>query len=238
MQIEQTFEIPSGADRVWRWFNDIEAVVACLPGASLRAPLDGGKLQLAMAVKLGPITAYFVGDGEVRLDDATRSGTVTGGATDRKSGSRIKGQVAFTLSERAEPGVSHEPLTRVTLAIEYTIGGALAQFSREGIVRDLARRLSDAFASNLRQRLEAADDASDSDASTLVCSSHDGSLRAQTAQREITTADSATADLPRIPAQVHPQPVRPAPLDFGALLWAAMKERLWRLFHRRPRHWP
>ena len=105
MQLEQTFEIPSGADRVWRWFHDIEAVVGCLPGASLRAPPDNGKLQLSMVVKLGPITANFVGDGEVHLDDATKSGTVSGAATDRKSGSRIKGQVAFACRNRPESRV-------------------------------------------------------------------------------------------------------------------------------------
>jgi carbon monoxide dehydrogenase subunit G len=235
LEIEQTFEIPSGADRVWRWFNDIEAVVDCLPGASLRAPPDGGKLQLSMAVRLGPITANFVGDGEVHLDDATRSGTVSGGATDRKSGSRIKGQVAFALSERSESAAPLEPLTRVTLAIDYTIGGTLAQFSREGIVRDLARRLTDTFATNLRHRLEAADGA------TEPAASASGSLTQCESQRAEMPLDRvATPDLPALPRPTaavlvdHRRPAHAAPLNFGGLLWAALKQRVWRLFHRRP----
>ena len=171
VQLEQVFEIPSGADRVWRWFNDIEALVGCLPGASLRAPPDNGKLQLSMAVKLGPITANFVGDGQVHLDHATRSGTLIGAATDRRSGSRIKGQVAFALSEPPGEPRPPTPTTRVALTIDYAMGGTLAQFSREGIVRDLAQRLTDTFATNLRHKLENAqqvDDAAAADSPALA----------------------------------------------------------------------
>lgn len=235
MAIEQTFEIPSSADRVWRWFNDIEAVVECLPGASLRAPPDGGRLQLSMGVKLGPITANFVGDGEVHLDDATRSGTVSGGATDRKSGSRIKGHVAFALCERAESAAPLEPLTRVTLKIDYTIGGALAQFSREGVVRDLARRLTDMFATNLRRRLEAADGATDPAASASGFLTQCELPRAEMPLDKVAVPDLAARTRPTAAVLVdHGRPAHSAPLNFGALFWAALKERVWRLFHRRP----
>ena len=213
MRLEQTFEIPSGADRVWHWFNDIEAVVGCLPGASLRAPPDNGKLQLSMAVKLGPITANFVGDAEVHLDDATRSGSVSGAATDRKSGSRIKGQVAFVLSEPLGP---ETPMTRVALTIEYAMGGTLAQFSREGIVRDLAQRLTDTVATNLRHKLESVDGAAATDSAVLP------------------RAEIATAPKPAAAAPVY-RSLAPAPsLNFGALLWAALKDRMCWLFRHRP----
>lgn len=217
VQLEQTFEIPSTADRVWRWFSDIEAVVDCLPGASLRAPPDHGKLQLAMAVKLGPMTANFIGDGEVELDHATRSGTVSGAAADRKSGSRIKGQVAFVLSEPLGPLA---PMTRVALAIEYAMGGTLAQFSREGIVRDLAQRLTDAFAANLRGKLESTDTV----------------MSAVTASPP---ADNTAANVTPVPeAGVPLRPNRPsaaeASLNIGAMLWAAVVDRIRQWFRRRP----
>jgi carbon monoxide dehydrogenase subunit G len=235
LELEQTFEIPSSADRVWRRFNDIEGVVDCLPGASLRAPPDGGKLQLSMAVKLGPITANFVGDGEVHLDDAKRSGTVSGSATDRKSGSRIKGQVAFALSERSEGATPFKPLTRVTLAIDYTIGGTLAQYSREGIVRDLARRLTDTFAANLRDRLEAADGATDPTAPASGFLTQCESPRAEMPLDKVSTPDPAALPPPTVALLVdRRRPAHAAPLNVGALLWAAVKERVWRLFHRRP----
>jgi len=43
--------------------------------------------------------------------------------------------------------------TRVLLSVEYSLQGALAQFSRSGIARDLGRRLVADFASNLNARL-------------------------------------------------------------------------------------
>jgi carbon-monoxide dehydrogenase small subunit len=43
--------------------------------------------------------------------------------------------------------------TRVELAIDYTLTGTLAQFGRSGIVQDIAKRMTAAFAANLEARL-------------------------------------------------------------------------------------
>ena len=43
--------------------------------------------------------------------------------------------------------------TRVDLSVEYSLQGALAQFSRSGIAQDLGRRLVADFAANLNARL-------------------------------------------------------------------------------------
>lgn len=217
VQLEQEFEIPSGADRVWHWFHDIEAVVACLPGASLQAPPDDGRLRLAMVVKLGPIVANFVGDGAVTFNDATRSGTVSGAAADKKSGSRIKGQVAFVVSERPESPTSMTPTTHVALTIGYAMGGTLAQFSREGIVRDLAQRMTDAFALNLRRKLELADAITPA----VTPPSH---ADATAVERTIVPEPAVAPALDRTPAPPA------AALNLGALLWTAFVERIKRLF--------
>jgi uncharacterized protein len=219
VQLEQAFEVAYAGDAIWRWFHDIEGVVECLPGASLRAPPDHGALQLSMVIKLGPITATFVGDGEVRFDDAARSGTVSGSATDRKNASRIKGTVSFSLIELIEAPIL--PATRVELVIDYTMGGTLAQFSREGIVRDLAQRLTDAFAGNLRRRLEAARPHGDTVVAAPIV--RDGSPG----------TNSSTSPLPidtSIPSTKGEAPA----LNVGALLWSALMDRLRRLLGKRP----
>jgi carbon monoxide dehydrogenase subunit G len=214
--LEQQFEIPGTADRVWRWFNNIEAVVDCLPGASLRAPPDSGKLQLAMVVKLGPISTNFIGEGEIDLDDATRKGIVSGAAVDRKSGSRIKGRVCFAVSESLG---SPAHITRVALAIEYTMGGTLAQFSRESIVRDLAQRLTDTFAANMCRKLE-----STSALVTAATASPSADVIAN-----CTAPQEAGAALPR-----NRSPFPKASLNLGAVLWAAFMDHIRQLFRRRP----
>lgn len=85
MEIEQSFTVPYPRDDVWARFHDTPGIVACLPGASLTAPVDNGMLKLAMTVKLGPIVASFAGDGEMKLDDAQYCGSITGTGVDRRA---------------------------------------------------------------------------------------------------------------------------------------------------------
>ncbi len=96
-----------------------------------------------MTIKLGPIVATFAGDGLMALDEAAYRGSVSGTGIDRKSASRVKGEAAFAL-DASVPGE-----TGVDVKVDYTIAGALAQFSRGGIVIELATRLTEAFAGEL-----------------------------------------------------------------------------------------
>lgn len=148
MEIEQSFTVPYHRDAVWECFHDTAGIVACLPGASLSAPSENGLLKLTMTVKLGPIVAAFAGDGEMKLDEAGYKGSVSGGGVDRKSASRVKGAAGFALDDSI-PGE-----TRVDVKVDYTIAGSLAQFSRGGIVKELATRMTEAFAANLKAKLD------------------------------------------------------------------------------------
>jgi carbon-monoxide dehydrogenase small subunit len=101
-----------------------------------------------LKVKLGPITAEFLGGAEVARDPADYSGTIRGAARDQRSGSSTRGDIRYALAE--ERGGS---ATRVDIEVGYTLTGALAQFSRSSIAQDIARRMTAAFAQNLEVRL-------------------------------------------------------------------------------------
>jgi carbon monoxide dehydrogenase subunit G len=150
MQLEQSFTLAAAPDTVWTAFHDVRLLVECLPGASIRDgvedPVAGAEIPLLFKVKLGPIAAGFSGQGNIALDDATRSGSFAGSAVDTKTNSRVKGEARFAL-------LPVDTGTRVTLTVDHTITGALAQFSREGIVRALAEQLTRQFADNLQARL-------------------------------------------------------------------------------------
>jgi carbon-monoxide dehydrogenase small subunit len=73
---------------------------------------------------------------------------IRGAGRDRGTGSRTKGEVTYRLEPEDEGRQ-----TRVLLSVEYSLQGALAQFSRSGIARDLGRRLVADFAANLNARL-------------------------------------------------------------------------------------
>jgi carbon monoxide dehydrogenase subunit G len=151
LEIQQSFTVPFALDQVWRCFHDIERIIGCLPGAGMTEPPREGKLALSMMVKLGPIVANFAGQGEMALDETARRGRITGGGSDRKSGSRVKGEASFALHEERAPAAS----TRIDIRVDYSIAGSLAQFSRGGIVRELAEKMTAQFSDNLRKLLDA-----------------------------------------------------------------------------------
>ncbi|NMG66061.1 carbon monoxide dehydrogenase [Azoarcus indigens] len=240
MEIEQSFSVPFPRAQVWACFQDIEGVVACLPGAGLAEPPQDSKLKLTMTVKLGPIVAAFAGDGEMKLDDASCTGAVSGSGADRKSGSRVKGEAAFALHEEGAAA------TRVEVKVDYSIAGSLAQFSRGGIVKELATRLTEAFAANLKGRLEALppavavaapQDASQALAAEVApvlesaAASLDASLPAPAPATAAPTAiETAASSAPAGSATAVPAPAAPrpasAPLDVGNLFWRMLLDRI------------
>ena len=155
MQLEQSFTLPFSRTAAWRAFADVPMLVSCMPGAALQGALrdveQGADLDLVFTVKLGPITGAFQGQGEVRRDSLTHSGTFSGTGADRKSGSRVKGEAKFALFEMGERE------TRVDITVNYSLTGALAQFSRGAIVKELAAALTRDFAANLRYRIAASE---------------------------------------------------------------------------------
>jgi aerobic carbon-monoxide dehydrogenase small subunit len=144
---EESFVILKPPATVWNKFADIPEVAACLPGAAL-TEYDGHAVKGKMSVKLGPISAAFAGSANVERDDAALRGVIRGAGSDPGTGSRTKGEVTYRLKPEADG-----QQTRVLLSVEYSLQGALAQFSRSGIAQDLARRLVADFAVNLNARL-------------------------------------------------------------------------------------
>jgi carbon monoxide dehydrogenase subunit G len=148
MQLEQRFSLAAPLEAVWQAFHDVGLLVECLPGASIDAakPENEDGIALMFRVKLGPIAAGFAGRGRLTLIEAEKKGGFSGGAVDAKTNSRVKGEAGFMLT-------SEGAATLVTVTVNFAITGALAQFSREGIVRALAETLTKQFADNLQARL-------------------------------------------------------------------------------------
>lgn len=223
MQLEQSFTLPFARAAVWPAFADVPMLVTCMPGAGLVGeprPVEGGAdLDLTFTVKLGPITGAFQGQGAIRRDDAAFAGTFSGGGADRKSGSRVKGEAKFSLVEVAAAE------TRVDVAVDYSLTGSLAQFSRGAIVKELAAAMTRDFAANLQARIAEAQPP----------------VTAPSAEDSVTGASTTgVPDLPPAPvveAKVLPeQSARPAtqPLNAGKLFWRVLWARILGIFGRNP----
>jgi carbon-monoxide dehydrogenase small subunit len=150
-RIWQGFILPHPRDAVWRLMSDVEAVARCMPGLSLAGPPQGDTVAGRLEARIGPISASFAGEGTVRQFPAEYRQIVEGRGGDRKSGSHASGSVDYRLSAVADE--AGQEATRVDVTISYALTGTLAQIGRGVLVRDLVRRIGEAFAQNLDAQL-------------------------------------------------------------------------------------
>ncbi|MET0723091.1 MAG: 2Fe-2S iron-sulfur cluster-binding protein [Tardiphaga sp.] len=146
--LEQSFDVPHPPAKVFALFDDIAAVASCLPGASLTGTPTPERVEGAIRVRIGPISAKFDGAARIERDAAKLSGRILGVGSDQRSRSTTQGEIRYRVLP-LEQGVA----TRVELSIGYSLTGMLAQVGRSGLVRDLAARLIAEFAGNLDRRL-------------------------------------------------------------------------------------
>jgi carbon-monoxide dehydrogenase small subunit len=146
--LEQQFTVAHAPAKVFALFDDIAAVASCLPGATLVGTPRPERVEGAIRVKIGPISANFNGAARVERDEANLSGRILGIGSDQRSRSTTQGEIRYRLVPQDDGAA-----TRVELSIGYSLTGMLAQVGRSGLVRDLAARLVAEFAGNLDRRL-------------------------------------------------------------------------------------
>jgi carbon-monoxide dehydrogenase small subunit len=146
--LKDQFTVAYPPQLVFDMFGDVAQVAACLPGASLTGTPTPQRVEGVIRVKLGPVSANFSGAARIERDRDNLSGRIVGKGSDQRSRSSTQGEIRYQLVP-VEQGAA----TRVELSIGYSLRGMLAQIAREGLVRDLAARLTADFARNLDRHL-------------------------------------------------------------------------------------
>jgi len=149
--LDEHFTVAFPPDEVFEMFGDLARVAACLPGATLTAIPGPDRAEGLISVKLGPISASFRGAVRIERYPETLSGRIIGIGNDQRSRSSTQGDIRYRLLP-----VEGESSTRIELSIGYSLRGFLAQIAREGLVRDLTKRLTAEFARNLGLSLSGA----------------------------------------------------------------------------------
>jgi carbon-monoxide dehydrogenase small subunit len=147
VELRQSFSVPFARAEVWRFFADLDQVTRCMPGARLTKPAVNGRAEGEINVKLGPIVSAFQGILEVTRDDDNFRGVVRGAGRDTKSPSSARAIITYDV--RALEAAK----SQVDVSVQFLLSGALAQFSRSGLVKDVADHLTHVFAQNLEARL-------------------------------------------------------------------------------------
>lgn len=148
MLITQTFDIDQPVDQVWKFFDDIPLVAACIPGADLRDEVGKDEYQGDVTISAGPVKLEFAGVVKITSRDDARKTLVLDAAGADKKG---RGSANALLN------VSLQPLggsTRVNLAMELAISGAAAQYGR-GLVQDVTGVLINQTAGSMKMRMTA-----------------------------------------------------------------------------------
>jgi carbon-monoxide dehydrogenase small subunit len=150
--LEEQFTVAYPPDQVFEMFGDIAGIAGCLPGVSLTGVPSPERVEGVIRVKLGPISANFHGAARIERDREKLSGRIVGTGSDQRSRSSTQGEIRYRLVPTEQ-----DAATRVELSIGYSLRGMLAQIAREGLVRDLAARLTADFAQNLDRHLSGAE---------------------------------------------------------------------------------
>jgi carbon monoxide dehydrogenase subunit G len=147
--------MPAGPEATWAALSDIEAVAACMPGASISERIDERHYRGSVTVRVGPATLAFRGDIEVKEQDAaTHSLRLVARGTDSSGASTA----SLDLTARVEgaPG----GLSLLVGTSEAAVTGRAATFGArvlDALADQILRQFADNFAAHvaLTQRTSA-----------------------------------------------------------------------------------
>jgi carbon monoxide dehydrogenase subunit G len=149
MEFENTFVVDAPVQDVWDLLLDVERVAPCMPGAQVLEQSGEDAYKVAVKVKLGPMTMNYKGDVEILEKDAG-----THQATMRAKAKEARGQGTASASMRMalqEQGAA----TQASIVTEMQMSGKAAAMG-QGVIQDVAARLTDTFAHNLAALVEGA----------------------------------------------------------------------------------
>ena len=146
MLITNEFEVAAPIGKVWRFFDDIPHVAACLPGTELTDDLGGEQYKGRVSIRMGPVRLRFAGTADIaERDDAAKRIVVNAAGADERG----RGQAAMTVTATLSPSRTG---TRVGVSQDLQISGAAAQYGR-GMISDVTSVLMRDFAANLQDRI-------------------------------------------------------------------------------------
>ncbi len=157
VELRQSFQVPFARDVVWNYFEHLDRVVRCMPGARLLGSPVGNRAEGEVNVKLGPFVSAFKGIAEIERDPSRHAGVVRAMGRDAKSGSNARAIISYRLQSQGEAA------TQVDVSVKFLLAGSLAQFGRLGLIKDVADHLTRVFANNLKAALSGTLGGNDSD---------------------------------------------------------------------------
>ncbi|WP_433559962.1 FAD binding domain-containing protein [Pseudonocardia xinjiangensis] len=137
--VEVTSALGAPVDAVWAVLDDVERMVACLPGAALTEALGGDRYRGTAGVALGPVKLSFAGLAQIVERDADGHRLRMIGQGSDAGGSATQADIRL----RTEPAPGGGSVLRADA--DLYLSGRIAQFGR-ALAGDVSRRLFEQFA--------------------------------------------------------------------------------------------
>jgi carbon monoxide dehydrogenase subunit G len=148
MLISQTIVVDQPIDAVWKFFEDIPQVAACIPGADLTTKIAQDHFGGDVIISAGPVKLEFAGQAKVKSrDNAKKIITIDASGSDKKG----RGEAQAVLIAALTPTSGG---TSLKISLELTVSGAAAQFGR-GLIADVTAVLVNQTATSMQGRLKA-----------------------------------------------------------------------------------
>jgi len=154
VNLEKSFPLEASPAAAWSVLQDIEAVAGCMPGAELTEKVDDSHYKGQVRVKVGPASATFKGDIEVRgLDPGERELHLFGKGADTKGTSTASMELTARVRD-AEGGAELVGTSQVT------VSGKMASFGGR-MMNQVSEQILKQFGANFADRALAAGEGAD-----------------------------------------------------------------------------
>ncbi len=149
IEVNEQVYAPAAPQTVWELLSHPQAVVDCVPGASIGETHEDGTFDAGILVKFGPAKVAFKARVGLELDAATMTGKVSSRGKDNQGGTRFNASMTFMVREQAGPAGS---LVEITAKVE--ISGRLSSVVEAGagmVVKKMTADFSERLAAKCAQ---------------------------------------------------------------------------------------
>src|SRR4051812_531651 len=146
MKFENTFAVDAPIDEVYATLLDVERVAPCVPGAEVLEKTGDDAYQVAIKVRVGPISMTYRGNVEIVERDETAHRAVM-----RARARETRGQ--GTADARVDLSLTQDgATTNGTMVADVQLAGRAAAMGR-GVIQDVSAKIVTTFSQNLEAML-------------------------------------------------------------------------------------
>jgi carbon monoxide dehydrogenase subunit G len=234
MKFENAFAVDAPIDEVYTTLLDVERVAPCVPGAEVLEKTGDNAYQVAIKVRVGPISMTYRGNVEiVERDEENHRAVMRARARETRGQGTADARVDLSLVQDGET-------TKGTMVSDVQLAGRAAAMGR-GVIQDVSAKIVTTFSENLEQMLGGGPEAEPEPQAT---GPEAPLAEAATADAPATGAEAgggpeaAAATAPPPPGTVgaptppapppppRPQPAEESALPVGQIVGSVLVERL------------